>query len=237
MQIGEFATYHDGSVRGGIRTTLVAKALTSSEQKHMVSLLAYLEDYGFNHLNSLVTDDNISADRLLELVFHYQSDFQGQNIYVLYLEDMIEKFKYISVFGTWDFAQRKSEPMHYKSATCFSVVNNVINCKGGIFDLNRGVMSNGAVEFPLKAVLFVNNGYVVNEKYFTDQKGDYLQILMKNNKIIRVQVLSDRLFWTNFNQQYLLGNYDKVYFEEVYNNFPVVRVLKVKRAVANEVTQ
>jgi hypothetical protein len=42
-------------------------------------------------------------------------------------------------------------------------------------------------------------------------------------------VADERLFKTNFNQQFLLGNYDRRYFAEVYNNFPVARVLKVKR--------
>jgi dolichyl-diphosphooligosaccharide--protein glycosyltransferase len=35
----------------------------------------------------------------------------------------------------------------------------------------------------------------------------------------------------------MLGNYDRRYFEEVYNNFPVARVLKVKRAEAGDPAQ
>jgi dolichyl-diphosphooligosaccharide--protein glycosyltransferase len=35
-------------------------------------------------------------------------------------------------------------------------------------------------------------------------------------------------YLSNFNQQFILGNYDRLYFEEVYNNYPVARVLKVK---------
>lgn len=230
MEIGEFATYHDGSQHGDIRTTLISKAVTSTEQSEMVSTLAYLEDYGFDHLSKQIADDNMSADRMMELVFDYPGNFRGENVYVLYLETMIEKFVSISKYGTWDFTRKKSDPMSYRSMTCFSLVDNILTCKGGKVDLNRGVIiSDKSMEVPLKAVLFVNNGYVVDGKDYGSDQGYYLQILEKNNNVIKVQIVDERLFRTNFNQQYLLGNYDRRYFEEVYNDFPVARVLKAKR--------
>jgi dolichyl-diphosphooligosaccharide--protein glycosyltransferase len=69
----------------------------------------------------------------------------------------------------------------------------------------------------------------IYSKNFVAEKGYYLQVLMKDMKMYKILVADERLFATNFNQQYLLGNYDRRYFEEVYNNFPVARVLKVKR--------
>jgi dolichyl-diphosphooligosaccharide--protein glycosyltransferase len=113
--------------------------------------------------------------------------------------------------------------------TCFSLIDNILTCRGGKVDLNRGVIiSSESQEVPLKAALFVNDGYVVNGNDYKSDHGYFLQIIKKNNKVIKIQVLDERLFRTNFNQQYLLGNYDRRYFEEVYNNFPVARVLKVK---------
>ena len=61
-------------------------------------------------------------------------------------------------------------------------------------------------------------------------QGYYLQVLMTNNKIRMILVADERLFRTNFNQQFLLGNYDRRYFEEVYNDVPLARVLKVRKA-------
>jgi dolichyl-diphosphooligosaccharide--protein glycosyltransferase len=230
MEIGEFATYHDGSQHGGIRTTLISKAVTSTEQEEMVSLLAYLEEYGFEPLSKQIEENNMTADRMLEMVFDYPGDFQGEKVYVLYLETMIGKFGPISSFGTWDFARRKSDPMRYENMTCFSLIDNILTCRGGKVDLGRGVIIAGTLEIPLRAVLFVNDGYVADRTDFRDDQGPYLQILKKNNQVFRVQVVDERLFRTNFNQQYLLGNYDRRYFEEVYNNFPVARVLKVKNS-------
>ena len=231
MEIGEFATYQDGSYHGGIRTTLISRAMTASDQGEMVALLAYLENNGFHSLSRQIVDENLSADRMLQLVFGYPGEFRGGNVYVLYLEPMIGKFGPISIYGTWDFAKEKSEPMRFQSMTCFSLVDNVLTCRGGKVDLNRGmIVGSQTGEVPLKAVLMVNNGYVVDGKDYRSDQGYYLQILKRNNQVIKVLVLDERLFRTNFNQQYLLGNYDRRYFEEVYNDFPVARLLKVKSA-------
>ncbi len=241
MEIGDFATYHDGGLQGGMRTTLAAKAMVSEQQKEMVSMLSYLEDYGFNQLSSKIRKDNMSADQMLEMVFSYPGDFRGENVYVLYLEETIWKFDSMSYLGTWDFDRKKSDPMGYVELHCFSTVNNIITCSDGTIDLNRGFMNDGTIDIPLHAALFVNEGYVVDRKDYRKnygpEPGYYLQVLMKNNKVYMILVADERLFWTNFNQQYLLGNYDRRYFEEVYNNFPVARVLKVKRANVDKESQ
>jgi undecaprenyl-diphosphooligosaccharide--protein glycosyltransferase len=195
----------------------------------MVSLLAYLEDYGFNGLNAVIKKENLSGEQMKELVFSYPGAFRGENVYTLYLEKMIWKVYSLSYFGTWDFDKRKSTPMDYVEIFCKSLVNNIMTCTDGTIDLNRGFMNDGTIDIPLRAALFVNDGYIVAQKNYPRDKGYYLQVLMKNGRRFMILVADGRLFHTNFNQQYLLGNYDKRYFEEVYNNFPVARVFRVKR--------
>jgi dolichyl-diphosphooligosaccharide--protein glycosyltransferase len=171
---------------------------------------------------------NITADRMMKMVFDYPEEFRGKNVYVLYLEEMIWRFPPMSFLGTWDFEQKKSDPMDFVELHCFSMVDNVMTCRDGKIDLNRGVMNDGTIDIPLRAALFVNDGYVVSRTDYETDEGYYLQVLMRNNKAAMILVLDERLFQTNFNQQFLLGNYDRQYFEEVYNNYPVARVLKVK---------
>jgi len=231
MAIGDFATYHDGGLQGGMRTTLASKAMISSDQKDLVSLLSYLEDTGFRRLASVLTKNQLSSDQMMNMVFNYPGGFRGENVYVLYLEDMLWKFSSMSYFGTWDFSRKKGESMDYVQLNCHSIKNNVMSCMDGTIDLNRGFMNDGTVDIPLSAAIFVNNGYVVNRKdYDHGAQGFYLQVLMENNKIRMILVADERLFRSNFNQQFLLGNYDRRYFEEVYNDVPMARVLKVKKA-------
>ena len=230
MEVGDFATYHDGGLQGGMRTTLASKTMTSTRQEEMVSLLAYLEDHGFNQLNAVIRKERLSAKEMMDLVFSYPKGFTGENVHVLYLEDMIVKFPPMSKFGTWDFEQRTSDSMDYVEIFCFSMADNLMTCTDGTVDLTRGVMNDGVTDIPLSAAYFVNDGYVVDQKNYAGNDGYYLQVLMKNGKVNMILVADEKLFKTNFNQQYLLGNFDRRYFEEVYNNFPVARVLKVKSA-------
>jgi len=228
MEVGDFATYHDGGLQGGMRTTLASKAMTSTRQEEMVSLLAYLEDHGFNQLSAAIRKERLSADEMMDLVFAYPKQFAGENVYVLYFEDMIVKFPPMSKFGTWDFEKRTSDLMDYVEIFCFSMVDNRMSCSDGTVDLTRGVMNDGSTDIPLSAAFFVDDGYVVEQKNYAAKDGYYLQVLMKNGKVDKILVADEKLFKTNFNQQFLLGNFDRRYFEEVYNDFPVARVLKVK---------
>jgi dolichyl-diphosphooligosaccharide--protein glycosyltransferase len=229
MEIGEFATYHDGGLQGGIRTTLAARAMISDDQEDMISLLSYVEDHGFKGLNATIKKENLSADRMLDLVFNYPKGFSGENVYVLYLEKMIWKIYSLSYIGTWDFDRRQTKPMDYVEIYCKSLVNNIMTCTDGTVDLNRGVMNDGTTDIPMRGVYFVNDGYIVNQKTYPRDTGYHLQVLMKKGKVYMILVADDRLFRTNFNQQFLLGRYDRRYFEEVYiSDFPTARLLRVK---------
>jgi dolichyl-diphosphooligosaccharide--protein glycosyltransferase len=141
------------------------------------------------------------------------------NVYVLYLEDMI-----------WTFIpptdQQNGNSMGYVQLSCFARAGDILTCSDGIIDLDRGVMISDSGEIPLRAALFVNDGYVVDRKDFAVEHGYYLQIVMKQNKVNMILVADEPLFRSNFNQQYLLGNYDRNTFSEAYNASPMVRVLK-----------
>ena len=169
----------------------------------------------------------IPADKMPELASAYPEDFQGKNVYIFYLEDMI-----------WNIAsmakQKKNYPLDYVELHCFSRSGNIMTCKDGIIDLDRGIMNDGSADIPLRAALFVNDGYVIDRRNYRTDQGYFLQFLMRNNKVYMILVADERLFRTNFNQQYLLGNYDRRYFEEVYNDSPPARVLKLKKADADD---
>lgn len=164
-----------------------------------------------------------------DIVFHYPEHFKGENVYVLYLEKMIFKMFSLSYIGNWDFNKKESRHTDYVEINCYDSANNILNCTDGTIDLNTGYMNDGRVDTPLRATLFVNDGYIIEEIGYPRNEGYYLQVLMNKGKVYMILVAGPRLFHTNFNQQFLLGNYDRQYFEEVYNDFPVARVFKVRR--------
>ena len=230
MEIGEFATYHDGQLQHGIRTPLVAKALTSPRQEDLVALLTYLEEHGFNELNTKIIEEKLSGEQMMRTVFNHPPEFRGENVYVMFTEEMVRTFSGISYMGTWDFNSQTSSPLNYDLLNCSPQPSNTLTCSEGKVDLLKGVIYDDTHSLPLKAALMIRDGVVVKRVDYPVTDGSYLQILMKQGRVSMVQVLEERLFQSNFNQQFMLGNYDRRYFEEVYNNFPLARVLKVKQA-------
>ncbi len=229
MEIGNFATFHDGSLHGGLRSTLIGKALAAARQQEMVALLAYLEDHGFASLQERIEAGELTAEELLQQVFSYPAPFRGENVHILYTDDMIRKFGSITESGMWNFATQSSDWVFYERWNCSGRIGNRYQCREGYADLDRGVIGDGTIDVPLNAVLFVDNGEVVSRRDYRDDARYYLQVLLKNQQLLQVQVVDRRLFETNFNQQFVLGNYDRRLFEEIYNNFPVARVFRVRQ--------
>jgi hypothetical protein len=181
-----------------------------------------LSNYLDANFIKLVRMDRAAPDRLMKAVFTEVEDYSEENVYLLYREKMIDNFVPSS-------SGKASGFMRYVQLNCFSLIDNVMRCSDGEIDLARGLMNDGNVDVPLRAVLFVNDGFVIDRKDFRTDQGYYLQVLMKKNKIYMILAADDRLFKTYFNRRFLLGDYDRRYFEEVYNDFPAVRILKVKR--------
>lgn len=229
MDIGDFATYHDGALHGGLRTTLIGKALFSPRQEELTAVISYLEDQGFESLEEWIATGNVTGQMLEQRVFSYPETLSGGDVYLLYSEDMLRKFGSITEAGAWDFDARKSDWVFYERWNCTSRTGNLYQCREGTIDLNRGVLTDGIVNVPLNAVVYVANGTLTQRQDFRTDGTHYLQMLYRDNRLYQVQVVENRLFKSNFNQQFVLGNYDRRYFEEIYNRFPVARVFRVRR--------
>ncbi len=230
MDIGDFYTYHDGGVHGGARTYFVGKAYTLHNQEKFYNMLTFFDNFGFKKIKEIVKD-NKTPKFLLNKVLNYKGKLKkGSHIYILYTRDMIGKFGAISFFGNWDFNKKESSPDYYQEILCNKMKGNILYCSNNLkFDLLNGIgiLPNNR-KFFLKRSLFINNGYVISEKdYVEHNNGLNLQIEMINNRVFAIYLLNDNVFYSNFNQQYMLGKIDKRYFKEVFNRFPTARVFEV----------
>ena len=67
-------------------------------------------------------------------------------------------------------------------------------------------------------------GQVAQVKHFSHHRGYTLQIMLDNpRQFSEVYLLEDDVFLSNFNQMFMLGNYDRNLFEETMNAFPLSR--------------
>jgi hypothetical protein len=164
--------------------------------------------------------EDLSSEGMKGLFFDTPADSREGNVYILYIEDMIGKFT---------LGSRQGKGNSYWELNCSPLVKNSLKCGNVSIDLNSGVLNDGFMDVPLRAAVYVDEGYTRNRTDYGSDRGYYLQVLRSDNNVNKILMMNDVLFRTNFNQQFLLGNYDKRYFDEVYNDFPKARMLKLKR--------
>ena len=101
-----------------------------------------------------------------------------------------------------------------------------MTCGKTKIDLNQGRINQ---RFPLKRVVQIMGGQMVGEKKYPNRNGYTLQIIMANpRQFSEVQLMEDDVYFSNFNQMFLLGKFDPEYFEETLNAFPMSRLFRFK---------
>ncbi len=223
QDIDGYATYHDGGAHGGARTYLIARAFSCDNQTELYHIISYIDHFGVKSIDRKIRNGEKTVDVIKEIVA-YSKPIKHKTNYLLFTRDMISKFGAISYLGTWNFKQKKSHPMLYQFLTCYRFTGDKLYCSGNVFDLKNGMIDN---KIRLKRIVIVSNGYTLSNKKFAN-KGYTLELLLKNKTLIYALLCNDRVYKTTFNQIYLLGNYDRKYFKEVYNNFPSARMFKFK---------
>ncbi len=225
-----FATYHDGGAHGGARTYLVAKALISDNETLLYHIISFMDSYGVKPIMDAIEKDNISAGKAVQMAFDYSKPIKNNDNYVLFTEDMIGKFYAISYLGSWDFKKEKSYPDGYAMYYCSGFENGTFTCDKGFVDIVHGYINS---KIPIKRFLWVVNGRVKKDVDLHPNGVNVELCLTKrpNSNQLDVDfmlVCDDRVFNSNFNRMFILGEIDKDKFEEVYNNFPYARMFRVK---------
>ncbi|WP_022669573.1 STT3 domain-containing protein [Hippea alviniae] len=227
--IDGFATYHDGGVHGGARTYLVAKALIGDNQTLMHNIIAFMDANGVKPITDAIKD-NKSASYAVKLAFNYDKPIKDKDNYVLFTQDMIGKYYAISYLGSWDFEKKRSYPDgFYVINSCYGYKNGVFLCRQGNIDLKSGAVGN----LKIKRWIWVVDGVVKQEKIMSPEGVNVEICFVKNREANKMDfvfalVCDDKVFRSNFNKMFILGEYNHKLFEEVYNNFPFARLFRVK---------
>lgn len=216
-----YATYHDGGSQTSPKTFLIAKSFTLPDQRKMYNTISYLNNFGIEEITK-VNQENYET--LINKILDYTSSPINNN-YILYSSDMITKYHAISEIGSYDLKTGKASPGGFQPLNCTSFNKKEIICDKFTLNFETGLI-NGQI--PIKKVIYINKGYV-EESFNFYNKGIYVQLLTQGKTLIGVFLLEEDTYNSNFNQMYLLGNFDKNLFDEVYNNYPTLRVFKMKK--------
>jgi dolichyl-diphosphooligosaccharide--protein glycosyltransferase len=217
--ITNYATYHDGGSQTTIKTYLIAKAFSSLDQLIMRNIISYLNNFG---IKELIKTNKGNSNEMLDRVLHF-SDSPNNDNYILFSSDMITKYRAISEIGTYDMKTGKSAPGGFQPLVCTSFKEQELSCGKLMLNFETGLINN---QIPMKKVDYINKGYVQESLDFYNN-GIYVELLLHDKTLIGVFLLEEDTYYSNFNQIYLLGNFNKTIYKEIYNNFPTLRVFKI----------
>lgn len=219
QDVSNVSTFHDGGIQGKSRGYFVGLGFSSDSQRLLYNIISYFDNNGFKIFEE---DKGVDIKRVISEVKNYKQPVRNKNIYIIVSYDMVYKYDGMAFFGKWDFDKKNSIYTDYEKKICYIEGEN-ISCDGEKINIEEGVLGEEQLS---RLIIFDENGVRKDIDYGVD--GRILQIVLNNNKIFISYLLDDEIFNSNFNQLYFFGKYDNNLFEKVYDNFPIMRVYRVR---------
>jgi dolichyl-diphosphooligosaccharide--protein glycosyltransferase len=222
--LGRFATYHDGSSHGLV-SYLIARALSSERPEELYGTLAYINRTGQKSLHELLGTSPDPTEILRDAV-RDPGPVERDDIHVLFLDTMIPKYAAIHYLGTWDLDRAVGSADGYQKLECTEWAAGKIRCGELSIDTITGYVNDGLT---VEKIVYVRNGHRAEESVLQSGSGVYLQVLASERGVSDLFLISERVFNSNFNRMYMLGEHDPDRFELVHDDFPTARVFRLKR--------
>ncbi|MBF0518113.1 MAG: hypothetical protein HQK92_00120 [Nitrospirae bacterium] len=207
-------TYHDPGPTTQEITYFTARGLTVTSQRELYNILCYID----HEASKSKGNENKNAKEKIQKAISSAFGLNGDNVYVLFSNDMIYTFNAVTNIGNWDFDAKARE---YKKPIKF--------LKEITVESSTGIL-NGNI--PLKSILTVDNGQIKDTQTFINNPyGQYLEIIKSGQTVLYMLLMDEETYQSNFNKMFILGTFDKNLFEEIYNDFPNVRLYKANLGV------
>ncbi|MBF0318145.1 MAG: hypothetical protein HQL04_08210, partial [Nitrospirae bacterium] len=206
------ATFIDGGSQRGNKTYLISHAITSKSQVELYNVISLLNGNG-----SSVPPEAVLEGRAINSVL---DGVKNDRLYLLFTRDMILKFSWIySIRGIDPVRHSTRKELTLVYLQCNTFVKNVYGCNKYQVDMNKGIVND---TYPVKKAIYIREGTIIHQVDYPRNDGLYLQLFVRGRDVFALYLLNEEVYASNFNQMYVLGNYDKDLYEEVYNNFPVL---------------
>lgn len=220
------ATYADG-VPNGVVEHLYLQALSSSEPLELQRTLAYLHAHSKSEVRSAFRADYQATH---EALMATSGEVAGDAFLLFTRQSMATLSSYFRG-GRWEPSSGWSDSEPVIQLTCQPDSQTELTCldwKGQtmMIDPERGWVDGRAA---IERLVYVRNGFAVRGRRFPHKPGLVLEILLAPpGRPITAYLMGPRAFESNLNQGFVLGRWDKRYFELVYDDFPTARMIRVR---------
>lgn len=220
LELTDRAVFHDGGSQYGPKTFFIARSLVSTDPQELKNLMHFLGALG---------------DRGIERWQHSQRQLQQEidsgkhrarePLHLLLNQEMIEIFPILSDIGTWDTQTQRGNADKFVKLQCDRLEQQQLSCENFTIDLQRGLINE---VIPLRRVVQSLQGNQVFLQEYQPQ-GLTLQLMMPDpQQFDQIYLLTERVWASNLNQLFLLGQDPLDLFEEELLRYPELRLFRLR---------
>ena len=225
MFMNQMPTLHDGGSQTSPTTYFIANSLLSTSQELTADRLQQLKRVGSEGvIRSLVGQDQTE-----------QNGWPDRTLYLVLTKDMANWISSISKIGNWDIINGKPKvltgvpsnyQLTYENLSCEAANQaNRFICNGIPIDTATGQVGSQAI---LDGMVVSRDGRQLSGQKFNNSTSA-LVLHSEIGERGRGNMLIHRdLYFSVFHQLFHAGRHDERHFELVYDDYPSVRVFKVK---------
>lgn len=218
-----FPVFHSGMTQETAKTWIIAFSMVSN-QDILYNTASYLDNFGIKEVEKMA-ENGATLEEIKNKIISFDKGPNNKNTYILYTQDMIDKYVALAYL-----AKDKHDVVYQNYCTVRSPQQAVLQCENMAIDLNNNKIKFQNGEANISKIDMIDiNGKLVNSStisYLND--GIFLIIEPVNQNVVKVYTLPYETYNSSFVQMFILGNYNKDYFEPVMNKYPFGRLYLLK---------
>jgi undecaprenyl-diphosphooligosaccharide--protein glycosyltransferase len=223
------SVFHDGAAQYTPQTNVIAHTFMDRDQAALHRTMTAVDRLGNRGIAEVAARAG-SREALLQALAEPVAVDGRREIYLAFTRNMIEAASALRFVAGLPTRTLSGEPIQFEPLPCRGIQGRVLKCDGFAVDLDTGAFTDGRA---VRRLVIADNGRVVKRVDFPQDAGFVLELVVGADGKVEAYRLPDALYESNLNRMFLLGEYDRALFEEVYVEVPVLRVFRQKRVAAS----
>jgi dolichyl-diphosphooligosaccharide--protein glycosyltransferase len=223
------ATFDDGKSPDPIVQYLYSRAITGDDPEELARIAGFLGSQSRDVLHDFFADRSSPEAGLASIA---EAQFPVPDaVHLLFTKRGVLEFAAHFRTGQWDFKSGRGPKRGYDIRLCNRTRETTFTCvKPGaqnlMVDIEKGTIQGNPL---LRRCIMIRDGVVQREIEYPNQSDVVLQLIDRGSRDgLEGLFLDEMVYRSNFNQMYVLGKYDPIRFEEVYDDFPETRTFRLK---------
>jgi dolichyl-diphosphooligosaccharide--protein glycosyltransferase len=225
VQLASLATYHDGGGQYTPQTNVIANSLVVADETVLRNTAFFVDRYGNKGIDDVAGQVDTREALLMRIGRSMASPESNRNIHVLFTSNLVPIFTTIVYAAGRPIKSERGELLKYESLHCSPTRSDGLRCTGLDIDLSNGMLSDGRA---VRRLVIAIDGNVVTAREYRHESGLVVEMLQDLQGRTEILLLPDDVYRSNLNRMFLLGQYDRSLFEEVYRRYPFVRVYRIR---------